>query len=211
MISTPDTAPPASLRDAQAAVARTQIAEAARQLFLSQGYVSTSMGAIARRAGVAVQTIYNVVGNKVAVLSAVLDLVAAGPNSPTPVAAFMEQRAGATKDLASFVEVLADWFLEVHPRAADLFRLIRQAAAVDADVAAMEQARADQRLRNYTLAAGQVRERGGLTSGLSDEEAAAVIWSVGHPDTYRVLVIERGWSVQRYRAWLATSLAAALR
>jgi len=199
------------LRDAQAAVARTHIAEAARYLFLTNGYVATSMGAIARQAGVAVQTIYNVVGSKSAVLSAVLDLVAAGPNAPTPVPRFMEQRAAAATDFTGIVEVLADWFVEVHPRTADLFRLIRQAAAVDAEVAAMERERGDQRLRNYGLAAAQVRERGGLTGGQSDEGAAALIWSLAHPETYRALVVERGWSLQRYRDWLAGGLGSALR
>lgn len=200
-----------TLRQSQAALARTQIATAARDLFLGQGYVTTSMTAIARQAGVAVQTVYNVVGNKVAVLSAVLDLVAAGPYSPTPVPEFMAERAGATRDLDGLIDVLADWFAELHPRVGDLFRLIRQAAAIDPEVAALEHARADQRLRNYARAAAQVRERGGLTNGLTDEEAAATIWSLGHPETYRALVIERGWSPARYRTWLTTSLRGALR
>lgn len=199
-----------SLREAQSALARRQIAEAAQHLFLSQGYVNTSMGSIAARAGVAVQTVYNVVGNKVAVLSAVLDLVAAGPAAPVPVPQFMAERGAASRDLAGLIEVLADWFVELHPRVADVFALIRQAAAVDPEVAALERSRADQRLRNYLLAAAQVRERGGLTSGLTDEEAAATIWSLGHPETYRALVVEHGWSPQSYRAWLVSTLGGAL-
>jgi AcrR family transcriptional regulator len=211
VITPPDDSTQLNLREAQSALARAHIAAAARQLFLSQGYVSTSMSDIGRQAGVAVQTIYNVLGNKVAVLSAVVDLVAAGPNAPRPVPVFMEERAGETSDLAGLVKVLADWFLEVHLRTADVFRLIRQAAALDDDVASPERARADQRLRNYIKAAAQVRARGGLTSGLTDEEAAGVIWSLGHPDTYRALVVERGWSQEKYRHWLATSLQGALR
>jgi hypothetical protein len=55
-----------------------------------------------------------------------------------------------------------------------------------------------------------VRSLGGLTSGLSDEEAAAVIWSIGHPDTYRFLVHDQEWTPERYREWMVTSLTAAL-
>ena len=198
------------LREAQAALARRHIAQAALDLFLADGYVQTSMSAIAKRAGVAVQTIYNAVGNKVAVLSAVLDLVAAGPDAPTPVPQFMAARGAATSDVSGLIDVLVDWFAEVHPRSAPLFLLIRQAAALDPDVGRLERARADQRLRNYARAAAQIRERGGLTTGLSDEEGAAVIWSLGHPDTYRALVLDRGWTDESYRAWLATSLRAAL-
>ncbi len=210
-MSTSEAQEPTNLRDAQAALTRAHIAEAARQLFLARGYVGTPMTAIARRAGVAVQTIYNVVGNKSAVLSAVLDLVAAGPNAPVPVPRFMEQRAAATADFDGIIAVLADWFVEVHPRTTELFGLIRQAAAVDAEVAALENERGAQRLRNYLLAAAQLRERGGLTRGQSDEDAAAAIWALAHPDTYRELVTARGWSAERYRHWLAQSLSAALR
>jgi hypothetical protein len=42
---------------------------------------------------------------------------------------------------------------------------------------------------------------------MTDEQAAATIWSVGHPTTYRALVIEAGWSPESYRAWLRAALA----
>ena len=199
------------LREARAALTRNRIAEAARDAFLADGYLGTSMTAIATGAGVSVQTIYNVVGNKAAVLSAVLDVVAAGPDAPTPVRAFMDERSRATRTLPELMDLLASWFAEVHPRSADIFHVIRQAAVVDPEVAELEQARASQRLTNYTLAAGHVRARGGLTSGLSDDEAAAVIWSIGHPDVYRFFTRSQGWGLDRYRAWLTTSLSAALR
>lgn len=206
---TSDSAEP-RLRQAQASLARVRIAEAARDCFLADGYVATSMSGIARRAGVAVQTIYNTIGHKAAVLSAVLDLVAAGPEAPTPVRAFMQERTQATHSLADMLGVLADWFIDVHPRVADVFHLIRQAAAVDPEVEELERDRARQRLANYSLAAARVRALGGLTNGMDNDEAAAVIWSLGHPDTYRFLVGECGWSRERYREWLAGSLAAAL-
>lgn len=199
------------LRQAQTALARMRIAEAARDCFLADGYVATSMGAIARRAGVSVQTIYNTVGNKAAVLSAVIDLVAAGPQAPTPVRTFMQERTRATHTLTDMLALLADWLVDVHPRLADLFRLIRQAAAIDPDVETLERERAGQRLANYRLAAAHIRSLGGLTNGMTDEDAAAVIWSLGHPDTYRFLVIDHGWSSDRYRTWLTAGLTAALR
>lgn len=199
-----------SLRQAQTAVARRRIAEAARDSFLADGYVATSMNTIARQAGVSVQTIYNTVGNKAAVLSAVVDLVAAGPEAPIPVPTFMQERSQRARTLADMADVLADWFVDVHPRMGDVFALIRQAAAVDPEVDAVERARAGQRLANYSLAAARVRALGGLTNGMDDEEAAAVIWSLGHPDTYRFLVGDHRWSPERYRRWLSAGLAAAL-
>lgn len=199
-----DTARP-SLRDTLAAATRAQVVGAAAQLFAEQGYVGTSIGAIATRAGVAVQTIYNAVGNKAAVLSAVLDAAASGPNAPTPVPEFMVERSRQAPDAAAILDLLADWFVEVNTRTAPIQWVIRQAAAVDTDAAELERARSRQRLRNYGLAATALRERGGL-GATTDGEAAATIWTLGHPTAYRSLVIDEGWSPDAYRAWLRGAL-----
>ena len=73
----------------------------------------------------------------------------------------MQARTHATHTLTELVALLAEWFADVHPRLADVFRLIRQAAAIDPDVQALELDRAGQRLNNYCLAADQVRALGG--------------------------------------------------
>lgn len=63
---------------------------------------------------------------------------------------------------------------------------------------------------NYHHAARILRGRGGLRASLTVERAAATIWSLGHPNTYRLLVVDQGWSLTGYRAWLEDQLAAAL-
>jgi AcrR family transcriptional regulator len=194
-----------SLRDTLAAATRAQVVDAAAQLFAEQGYVGTSIGAIATRAGVAVQTIYNAVGNKAAVLSAVLDAAASGPNAPAPVPEFMSERTQQAPDAAAILDLLADWFVEVNARTVPIQWVIRQAAAVDTDAAELERARSRQRLRNYGLAAAALRERGGL-GAMTDEEAAATIFTLGHPTAYRTLVIDEGWTPDAYRTWLRGAL-----
>ena len=51
-------------REEQANATRRAILEASQRLFLSRGYGATSIRAIAEEAGVAVQTVYAVFGNK---------------------------------------------------------------------------------------------------------------------------------------------------
>ena len=109
------------------------------------------------------------------------------------------------------VGLLADWFAQANPRTAPVVSIIRQAAAVDEEAAQLERRRAAQRLRNYHLAAAAVRERGGLSTGVSDDAAAATIWAIGHPNAYQQLVVESGWPGQAYRDWVYGALAAALR
>ncbi|KQR65375.1 transcriptional regulator [Arthrobacter sp. Leaf337] len=202
--------PKVTRRTAQAADTRLHIVATARRLFLANGYVRTTIEGIAVESGVAVQTVYNSVGNKAALLSAVLDAAASGPNAPVQVLEFMRERTRRAPDLESMLAVLADWFVEVHQRTGAVLGVIAQAAAVDTEVAKLEKARALQRLTRYHEAAAAVRERGGLTSGMSDEDAAAAIWSLGHPQAYRTLVNDAGWTPEAYREWMLRALAAAL-
>ncbi len=60
-------------RQEQAAATRERIAEAARRLFGSAGYGSTSMEAIAAEAGVAVRTVYAAFGTKREILSLICE------------------------------------------------------------------------------------------------------------------------------------------
>ena len=196
----------------QIAAEETQrvIVEAAGRLFVEHGYHRTSIGRIASEAGVAVQTIYNSVGSKRDVLSRVLDFAAAGERAPVPVAQFMSEQARREPDPRRIIGHLVDFWKGAVPRAAPVFRVIREAAAVDADAAELERARAGQRLRNYTMAARLLAERDALHPELTIEQAAATIFAVGHPETYRTLVLEGDWDDDRWAAWAQVTLEAAL-
>lgn len=45
---------------------------------------------------------------------------------------------------------------------------------------------------------------------LPQDEVAALIWTLGHPETYRFLVVEQGWPAARYPSWIADTLKARL-
>jgi hypothetical protein len=117
----------------------------------------------------------------------------------------MSERTQQAPDAAAILDLLADWFVEVNARTAGIHATIREAAAVDPDAAKLERARSRQRLRNYGLAAAALRERGGL-GGVTDDQAAATIFTLGHPTVYRSLVIDEGWTPDAYRAWLRAAL-----
>ncbi|MBP2414186.1 AcrR family transcriptional regulator [Arthrobacter stackebrandtii] len=210
MVETAGEAARPGRRQAQSRQTRELIVTCAGELFLANGYMATSIEAVATRAGVAIQTIYNSVGNKPALLSAVLDAAVAGPNAPATVPEFMRERVAKAADVAGVVGVLADWFAEGMPRSQAVFTIISQAAAVDPAVAVLREQRAAQRLANYRLAAAAVRARGGLANGMDDDSAAAAIFAVGHPDSYATLVAQFGWSLPHYRDWIHASLLAIL-
>src|SRR4051794_22213362 len=193
-----------------AQTSRRDILEAAHRLFVERGYVATSVPAIAAEAGGAVQTIYNTGGSKREVLGGVIELAVRGPDYPATPSQGVGRRLRAAGDPELIVDLLVDWLTEAHARSAAIYLAIREAAAVDADAAELEQALADERFSGYRKAARELARRGGLRPGLTPDHAAATIWTLGHPDAYRYLCRRRGWSAARYRRWLSDELSAAL-
>ena len=189
---------------------RREILDAAHRLFLRQGYVATSVPAIAAEAGVAVQTIYNTVGSKREVMGGVIELAVRGPDYPATPSESVGARVRAASDPDLIIQLLVDWLAAAHDRTAAISIAIREGAAVDPELAELEQTLADQRFAGYREAAQELARRNGLRKGLSPDQAAAAIWSLGHPDTYRFLLHRRGWSPRRYRRWLTDGLSAAL-
>lgn len=196
----------------QIAAEETQraIVEAAAGLFLERGYHATSIGQIAAEAGVAMQTIYNSIGSKRDVLSRVLDIAAAGERSPVPVPQFMREQAERESDPHRIIEQLVEFWQGALPRTAPIFRVIREAAAIDPEVAALDRDRAAQRLHNYATAAQLLEQRGALCDGLTIDQAAAVLFSIGHPDVYRTLVLDGDWDDHHWTTWARAALTAAL-
>ena len=67
-----------------------------------------------------------------------------------------------------------------------------------------------ERLAGAAALAAHLDQTGALAPGLPVDRARDLIWLHTAPDTYRQLVLERGWALDEYERWLATSLAAAL-
>jgi AcrR family transcriptional regulator len=196
----------------QIAAEETQrvIVEAAARLFLECGYHGTSIGKIAQEAGVAVQTIYNSIGSKRDVLSRVLDFAAAGERVPVPVPVFMREQAEREFDPVRIIEQLVEFWQGALPRTAPVFRIIRDAAGIDPEAATLERDRAGQRLRHYETAARLLDQRQALRDGLTIDQAATTIFTIGHPDIYRTLVLDGGWDDRQWATWARATLVAAL-
>jgi AcrR family transcriptional regulator len=186
------------------------IVEAAARLFAEQGFHATSIGRIAREAGVAVQTIYNAVGSKRDLLSRVLDSAAAGERAPVPVPQFMREQAESEPDPRRIIGQLVEFWRSALPRTAPVFRIIREAAAADPEIAALERNRSAHRLRNYQHAAQLLADRNALRPRMTIDDAAAAIFAIGHPETYRTLVLDGDWNDDAWSNWAQATLEAAL-
>src|SRR6478735_11624183 len=73
------------LRDAQARETRQRVVASARELFVAQGYASTTVAAIAMHASVSTDLVYKAFGSKSGVLKSVLDTTVGGDDEGVAV------------------------------------------------------------------------------------------------------------------------------
>jgi hypothetical protein len=67
-----------------------------------------------------------------------------------------------------------------------------------------------ERLVGADRVVGQLAAAGALRDGLDPERARDVVWTLISPEVTRLLVESRGWTLDRWEQWLATTLADAL-
>ena len=184
---------------------RTRIVQAASELFVDDGYVATTIEAIAERAEVATQTVYYVFGTKADILTAVLEASIVGDLDPIPLAERgWVETLGDVEDAATAVEQLVAESVQVLVRVAPIYRVTQRAAA-DPDVRGLleetrRRRRVDQRrLIDVVVAFGQLRP------DVDPDTAADVYYALINEDIFELLTIDCGWDVERFQDW-ATAL-----
>lgn len=196
------------LRREQADATRHAILDAARMLFTQRGYVATPIQAIAKQAGVSAATIYASFGNKRTVLASLVDVAIAGDDEPIPILHRAWVRdLREEPDPRGRLRLLARHGRLILERRASIDAVVSAAAATDSDTAALwrqmqEQRHAGQRALLQLV----LGDHGSLRSGLSLARASDVLYAIGSPDTYRLLVEDRGWSAARFERWYADAL-----
>jgi AcrR family transcriptional regulator len=197
-----------------AAARRTQqrVVETAHRLLLERGYAGLAMADLAEEAGVSVPLLYKVFGPKPQLVKRVYDVLLAGDVDPVPVAERPALQAlAADPDPRSKLARYAALGRAMAERAGPLTSALLAAAhAGEPDLQAFTATIDHERLAGATALATHLAQTGALAPGLPVERARDLIWLHTAPDTYRLLVLERGWALDDYEQWFATSLAAAL-
>jgi AcrR family transcriptional regulator len=168
------------------------------------------MPVVAAQAGVGVETIYRAFGSKAGLFKAVIDAAVAGGVSRAEVP--VEERPAIRAvieepDPRRQVEGYAATQPGIHRRAGPLLRVLRGAAASDAELGKLWDEIESQRLTGQGRFVARLAERGALKPGLSVEDARDGVWTLCSLAVYDMLVELRGWSADRYEAWLAERLA----
>ncbi|HET6960174.1 MAG TPA: helix-turn-helix domain-containing protein [Vicinamibacterales bacterium] len=188
---------------------RAAVVEAARRLFLREGFSGTTIARIAEDAGVSEETVYKAFGNKIALVRAIRDQALAGAG-PVHAERRSDRMQASEKDPRQIIQGWGVLTMEVAPRVAPVLLLVRDAAASDPELAGLQAEMDAARLTRMTHNARTLLEAGHLRRGITLAEATDVLWTYSSPELYDMLVIRRGWAVERYGRFIADAMIAAL-
>lgn len=196
-------------RAAQAAQTRRDIVTAAGLLFRERGY-GVPMADIASEAGVVVETVYRIFGSKAGLFRAAVEALLAGgagraeiPVEERPAIRAIIDEPDPRKQVAGYAATQPG----IHRRAGPLLRALRGASGRDPELRRLWDEMEAWRLDGQGRFVGMLAERGALRPGLTVDVGIDIVWTVCSLAVYDLLVLGRGWSDERYQAWLTDALA----
>jgi AcrR family transcriptional regulator len=194
----------ATSRRAEARRRRAAVVAVAHELFLAEGYAATTVGAVAARSGVSVESVYQHFAGKPGLLRAVVARALEGTSDRGPAESRSDQLPA--EDLSALVGGWGRLAAEVAPLVSPVLLLVESAAAQHGDARALADELAAERMRRMSSNAQRLMEAGHLATGVTLEEAQDVLWTLSSPELYDLLVRRRGWSPQRYGDFVARGI-----
>ena len=187
-----------SLRQRQAQLTQDEILGGARRLFAERGYKRTTVRDIAEAAGVSVQTVYDSIGSKQAIVARLNDLIDAEADIPAIA------RAGAESDDADFViGTPARVTRAIVENCADVIGALVSGAAAEPELGAVLEEGHRRHMRGMSMIIGRLSSLGVLEPGLDHDEAAETIGALSDPRLALILTETYGWSLDRLEEWIA--------
>lgn len=198
-------------RSERAARTRRAIIAAATEEFRASGYHGATMAAIAKRAGVAVQTVYFVFNTKPALLTATIDTAVHGEDkSAPPLQAEWWREGTTTSDARRAIELFVTNVADISTRVAVLDRVTFNAATTDPEIFEVKASGQAFRTQSFREYADSLAARGLLREELDAAEAADVLLTLVGSEVFLAFTEERGWTVERYVAWSTETLCTLL-
>lgn len=183
------------------------VVAAAHELFLARGFADTTVEAISTASRVPIATVYRLFKTKTAILKQVIDTAVVGDDAPVPLGdRSVVKDAQAAQDPRAMTAAFAHVARRVFDNTAALRLVLRVAAALDTDAAALQDSIEEQRRVGQARVARSLADKGFLAPGLKEAEARDIVYALMSIDTYRILRLEQRWSGARYERWLGNAL-----
>jgi AcrR family transcriptional regulator len=196
------------LRQAQIRQTEERIIAAATELFLADGYVATTLEAVARRAQVGARTVYVRFGTKAALFKRVVDVAIVGDTLPIDVLGRDWARVALTAPTAAErIAAGAAMGRQIMERTGALFAVAQQAAAVEPLIAGFWQQGREQSRHAQAVFWTRMAEDGLLDPGVDLAWVIDTASILGSAETYLLITRLLGWDLDEYENWLITTSA----
>ena len=206
---TEDVNPPveaATLRQAQTALTEQRILAAATELFLADGYVATTLEAVARRARVAARTVYVRFGTKAALFKRVVDVAIVGDTEPVDVLGRDWMRLAMTAPTAAErISAGAAVGRQIMQRTGPLFAVAQQAAAVEPLIAGFWQEGREQSRYAQQVFWTRLADDGLLPAGVDLTWLIDTASILAAAETYLLVTRMLHWDLDTYQDWLTVT------
>ncbi len=189
-------------RQSQAHRAREAVLDAAQRQFLDAGYAATNLAAIAKEAGVSVETIYKAFGGKSGLVRAIYERGVAG-HGPLPAYERSDEMRERESDPGVIMRNWGALTAEVASVLTPIRLLIRSASSIDPEMTSLLEEGDNERLERMRHHARFLADRGFLREGITVDKATDVLWTCSSVEIYELLVLKRGWSVAEFAEFIA--------
>jgi AcrR family transcriptional regulator len=188
-------------RRKKASETRATIAHAAKDLFIVRGFESATLEEIAEKAGVPLPTVYGIFKSKKAILKEVMERALFGRQYTALV-----QQTRETAHPEERLRGVAKIARSVYDSEREEMDLLRGATVVAPEFAELEREREQRRFERQAVTLELLAESNALREGLTVRTAREILWALTGREPYRLLVIEKKWSPDKYEHWLGDLL-----
>ncbi|MDV7098833.1 helix-turn-helix domain-containing protein [Gordonia amicalis] len=182
---------------------RALVIDTATAMFCQEGWVPTTMAAVATRAGLTRPTVYRQFANKLDLLDACI-VSALRRDEGVPVRETAGYKAMGHGDRATRIGAAASWLSAAHLRSAAIQHVLDQAAVTDDAAAALRDRREQTRWAEVRWALTLI-----LGAQPADEHVDSM-WMLASRTVWLRLTGDRGWSPDRWERWFVAQTTAAL-
>ena len=188
-------------RQIQAKQTKERILKSAKLLFESQGFDKVTIESIATHAEVSLPTVYSLYKSKIGVLSAVIDIAI-----DKELFEKLAQKASQEKTLRGYVEISVHIAVQMYDAEKTFMNALRGASTLSPELKNMEKEREERRYNRQEETLKLIAKQNEFKDTINLDKARDILWAFTGRDMFRLIVMERGWSLKEYETWLAESL-----
>lgn len=184
---------------------RARILDSARDLFGRRGIDAVTIAEIAGKSDVASSTVYAIFKSKEGILRGLMEQSLFGGRFQSA-----QKILAGISDPVRMIALTSHVSRAIYESESRDLGLLRSVSGFSPALRKIEQELERTRYKMQEKRLRQLFAAGRAKRSISFEEARRIMWMYTSREVYRMLVIEGGWTPDRYQAWLSQTLLAAL-